>query len=67
MHNLANATTTGFKAQLDSFRAALPVIMRDYRLRAFVVDATASVQFLSGALQQTGRDLTSRFKGGVGW
>ena len=38
-HNLANATTTGFKAQIDSFRA-VPVLGDGLPTRAFVVDAT---------------------------
>ena len=55
-HNLANATTTGFRAQIDSFRA-VPVISEGLPTRAFVVDATVGTDFAPGPLQHTGRDL----------
>jgi flagellar basal-body rod protein FlgF len=64
-HNLANATTTGFRAQLDSFRA-VPVIGADLPTRAFVVDSTVGTDFTQGALQQTGRDLDVAVQG-KGW
>lgn len=55
-HNLANATSTGFKAQVDAFRA-VPVISEGLPTRAFVVDATAGADFRPGPIQTTGRDL----------
>jgi flagellar basal-body rod protein FlgF len=64
-HNLANVSTTGFRAQVDAFRAvqveggALPT-------RAFVVDSTVGADFSSGPLQATGRDLDVAVKG-KGW
>lgn len=64
-HNLANVSTTGFRAQVDAFRAvqveggALPT-------RAFVVDSTVGADFSSGPLQETGRDLDVAVKG-KGW
>ena len=64
-HNLANATTTGFKAQLDSFRA-VPVISEGLPTRAFVVDATVGTDFSTGVLQHTGRDLDVAIQG-KGW
>ena len=64
-HNLANATTTGFRAQLDSFRA-VPVIGADLPTRAFVVDSTVGTDLTAGALQQTGRDLDVAVQG-KGW
>ncbi len=64
-HNLANATTTGFRAQLDSFRA-VPVVGEGLPTRAFVVDATVGTDFTPGALQQTGRDLDVAVQG-KGW
>jgi flagellar basal-body rod protein FlgF len=64
-HNLANATTTGFRAQLDSFRA-VPVIGDGLPTRAFVVDSTVGTDFTPGALQQTGRDLDVAIQG-KGW
>lgn len=64
-HNLANATSTGFKAQLDAFRA-VPIISEGLPTRAFVVDATVGTDFTPGTLQQTGRDLDVAIQG-KGW
>ncbi|GAA4034393.1 flagellar basal-body rod protein FlgF [Actimicrobium antarcticum] len=64
-NNLANATTTGFRAQLDTFRA-VPVIGPGLATRAFVVDATAGADYSQGALQQTGRALDVAIQG-KGW
>lgn len=64
-HNLANATTTGFRAQLDSFRA-VPVIGGGMPTRAFVVDATVGTDFSAGSMQITGRELDVAIQG-KGW
>jgi flagellar basal-body rod protein FlgF len=64
-HNLANATTTGFRAQIDSFRA-VPVLGDGLPTRSFVVDATVGSDFSSGAIQQTGRSLDVAVQGS-GW
>lgn len=64
-HNLANATTTGFRAQLDSFRA-VPVISDGLPTRAFVVDSTIGTDFSAGSIQNTGRDLDVAVQG-KGW
>ncbi|WP_423707799.1 flagellar basal-body rod protein FlgF [Undibacterium sp. WLX3042] len=64
-HNLANATTTGFRAQLDSFRA-VPVQGAELPTRAFVVDATVGTDFSTGSLQMTGRELDVAVQG-KGW
>jgi len=64
-NNLANVSTTGFRAQMDVFRAA-PVQGPGLPTRAFVVDSTAGNDFSSGALQVTGRDLDVAVKG-QGW
>lgn len=64
-HNLANATSTGFKAQLDSFRA-VPVISDGVPTRAFVVDATVGSDFNAGVIQTTGRALDVAIQGD-GW
>jgi flagellar basal-body rod protein FlgF len=64
-HNLANATSTGFKAQVDSFRA-VPVISSGLPTRAFVVDATVGADFKPGPIQSTGRDLDVAVQG-QGW
>ncbi len=55
-HNLANVTSTGFKAQVDSFRA-VPVVSQGLPTRAFVVDSTIGADFNPGAIQSTSRDL----------
>lgn len=64
-HNLANASTTGFRAQLDSFRA-VPVVGSASPTRAFVVDSTVGSDFSVGPIQQTGRDLDVAVQG-KGW
>lgn len=64
-HNLANATTTGFRAQIDSFRA-IPVVGAQLPTRSFVVDATVGADFAAGPVQQTGRDLDVAVQG-KGW
>jgi flagellar basal-body rod protein FlgF len=64
-HNLANATTTGFRAQLDSFRA-VPVISEGLPTRAFVVDATVGTNFESGTIHHTGNGLDVAIHG-KGW
>ena len=55
-HNLANATTTGYRAQTDSFRA-VPVYGDSLPTRAFVLDTTTGSDFRPGPIQQTGRPL----------
>ncbi len=64
-HNLANATTTGFRSQLDSFRA-VPVLGDGLPTRAFVVDATVGTDFSTGSMQSTGRELDVAIQG-KGW
>jgi len=64
-NNLANVATTGFRAQLDSFRA-VPVLGANLPTRAFVVDATTGTDFTPGPIQQTGRDLDVALPG-AGW
>lgn len=64
-NNLANATTTGFRAQIDQFRA-VPVQGAILPTRAFVVDSTIGSDFGSGAIQQTGRELDVAVQG-EGW
>ena len=64
-NNLANATTSGFRAQIDSFRA-VPVVGGGLPTRTFVVDATVGSDFSPGPLQQTGRDLDVALQG-KGW
>lgn len=64
-HNLANATTTGFRAQVDQFRA-VPVQGAALPTRAFVVDSTTGSDFRAGAIQHTGRELDVAVQGD-GW
>lgn len=64
-NNLANVGTTGFRAQLDSFRA-VPVIGPGLPTRAFVVDSTVGSDFSSGPIQETGRNLDVAVRG-EGW
>ena len=64
-NNLANVNTTGFRAQMDVFRA-VPVQSDGLPTRAFVVNSTPGADFSSGALQVTGRDLDVAVKG-EGW
>ncbi|MGZ5883940.1 MAG: flagellar basal-body rod protein FlgF [Burkholderiaceae bacterium] len=64
-HNLANVGTTGFRAQLNSFRA-VPVLSEGLPTRAFVVDSTIGTNFSVGTIQQTGRDLDVAVQG-QGW
>jgi flagellar basal-body rod protein FlgF len=64
-HNLANASTTGFRAQIDAFRA-VPVQSEGLPTRAFVVDSTVGSDFSPGPLQQTGRELDVALQG-AGW
>jgi flagellar basal-body rod protein FlgF len=64
-HNLANVSTTGFRAQIDAFRA-VQVESEGLPTRAFVVNSTAGANFDSGAIQMTGRDLDVAVRG-KGW
>jgi flagellar basal-body rod protein FlgF len=64
-NNLANASTTGFRAQVDAFRAA-PVSGPALATRTQVQDATVAADFTPGPVQQTGRDLDLALQG-KGW
>jgi flagellar basal-body rod protein FlgF len=64
-NNLANLSTTGFRAQIDTFRA-VPVQSEGLPTRAFVVDNTVGADMSAGPLQVTGRDLDVAVKG-RGW
>lgn len=55
-HNLANISTTGFKAELSVMRA-LPVVGEGARTRAFVLETTPATDYTPGAIQHTGRSL----------
>ncbi len=64
-HNLANASTTGYRAQTDAFRA-VPVYGESLPTRAFVLDSTTGADFTPGAIQQTDRPLDVAIQGS-GW
>lgn len=64
-HNLANVTTTGYRAESNAFRA-LPVIGEGAKTRAFVVDSTTGTDFRPGVVQNTGRELDVAIQG-KGW
>ena len=64
-NNLANATTTGFRAQIDAFRA-VPIVGDGLATRSFVVDASAGNDFTPGVSEQTGRSLDVAVQG-QGW
>lgn len=64
-HNLANVSTTGFRAELNAFRA-LPVQGEGLPTRTFVTDSTVGADFTPGVLQQTGRNLDVAIEG-KGW
>ncbi len=64
-HNLANISTTGFKAELNVMRA-LPVVGEGARTRAFVLDTTPGSDFTPGSMQHTGRSLDAAVQGS-GW
>ncbi len=63
--NLANASTPGFRATLNTFRA-VPLVGEGLPTRTFVVDSTAGADFTPGPLQQTGRELDVAVQG-AGW
>ncbi|UGQ45228.1 flagellar basal-body rod protein FlgF [Massilia endophytica] len=61
-NNLANVATTGFRAQLDSFRA-VPVVSEGLPTRSFVVNATSGSDFSAGPIETTGRPLDVALRG----
>lgn len=63
--NLANISTTAYKAQSSAFRA-LPVFGPGAPTRTFVVDSTPGSDLSSGAMRSTGRPLDVAIQGN-GW
>lgn len=61
-HNLANASTTGFKAETATFRA-VPIKGPGLPTRTYAVDATAGANLAAGTIQRTGRDLDVAIEG----
>ncbi|PTD97348.1 flagellar basal-body rod protein FlgF [Pseudothauera lacus] len=64
-HNLANATSTGFRTEMHKLRA-VEVQTEALRSRAFVVDASVATDFTAGPLQFTGRQYDVAVEG-KGW
>lgn len=56
-HNLANATTPGFRAELAAFRAVPVIGGNGLPTRAFAVHQTTGADMRTGVLQQTGNDM----------
>lgn len=64
-NNMANVSTPGFRAQVNSFRA-VPVVGEASPTRAFVAATTPGADFKHGPLIETGRELDVAVKGD-GW
>jgi flagellar basal-body rod protein FlgF len=64
-HNLANASTTGFRADLSAFQARA-VAGSGYASRAYATNSTVGWDQTQGALVSTGRDLDVGVDG-AGW
>lgn len=64
-HNLANATSTGYRAEEHRLRA-VQVQSQALPTRAFVVDASTQTDFTPGPIQQTDRTLDVALRG-KGW
>ena len=64
-HNLANANTNGFRADLNQFRA-MPVFGNGQPSRVYAMDERPGMDMKPGALIQTGNELDVAVKG-EGW
>ena len=64
-NNMANVSTPGFRAQINSFRA-VPVVGEQAATRAMVVATTPGADMRSGPMTQTGRALDVAVRG-EGW
>ncbi len=64
-NNMANVSTPGFRAQINSFRA-VPVVGDEAQTRAFVAATTPGADFSAGPLTETGRALDVAVRGD-GW
>jgi flagellar basal-body rod protein FlgF len=64
-HNLANASTTGFRADLEAFQSRA-VAGSGYASRVYATNSTTGWDQTQGALISTGRDLDVGVKG-AGW
>ena len=64
-NNLANASTNGFRADLESFRS-LPIDGPGHRSRAYAAAEAQGIDFSQGTLNATGNPLDVAIKG-KGW
>jgi len=64
-NNLANANTYGFRADFEQFRS-MPLFGPVHPSRVYAMDERPGVDFSTGALQTTGRDLDVAIHG-KGW
>ncbi len=64
-NNLANATTTGFKADLEQFRS-MPVYGQGMPSRVYAMTERPATDFNPGTFNTTGRDLDMAIRG-EGW
>ena len=64
-HNLANVSTTGFRADLEAFRS-LPLVGPGYASRAYAVAATHGADLSQGVINHTGGSLDIAIDG-EGW
>lgn len=64
-HNLANAATTGFKADLNQFRS-MPVFGDGYPSRVYAMSERPAADLRHGAMQSTGGELDVAIDGD-GW
>ena len=64
-NNLANASTTGFKADLEQFRS-MPVFGQGMPSRVYAMTERPATDFTPGSFNTTGRDLDMAIQG-EGW
>lgn len=64
-HNLANASTTGFRSDLSAMQSRA-VVGAGYQSRVYATDSTIGWDASSGAMQATGHDLDIAIQG-EGW
>lgn len=64
-HNMANASTTGFRAQLAHYRS-VPIVGEGLATRVGTVAATPTADFSVGPIETTGRELDVAVQG-AGW
>ncbi len=61
-NNLANASTTGFRAEMQAFRA-VPVRGEGATTRVYALESTVGADMQAGAMQSTGRSLDVAMQG----